>query len=52
MLEAAGLPALVAMTLSRREQLPNLATAGLGKSFWIEAGIAEPLPAAPREAAA
>jgi hypothetical protein len=52
MLEAAGLPALVAMTLSRREQLPNLATAGLGASYWIEAGIAEPLPAAPREAAA
>lgn len=52
MLEAAGLPALVAMTLSRREQLPNLATAGLGASYWIEAGIAEALPAAPREAAA
>jgi hypothetical protein len=44
-------PALVCMTLSRREQLPDLAAAGLGASYWIEAGIAEPIAQA-REAAA
>jgi hypothetical protein len=52
MLEAAGLPALVCMTLSRREQLPNLAGMGLGASYWIEAGTAERLPAPSREVAA
>jgi hypothetical protein len=44
-------PALVCMTLSRREQLPDLAAAGLGASYWIEAGIAEPI-AQRREVAA
>jgi hypothetical protein len=43
LLGAAGLPALVAMTLSRREQVPDLAPAGLGASYWIEAGIVEAL---------
>jgi hypothetical protein len=43
MLEEAGLPALVAMTLSRREQAPDLEAAGLGASYWIEDGVAAPL---------
>ena len=43
LLEEAGLPALVCMTLSRREQLPDLAAAGLGASWWIEDGVAQPL---------
>jgi hypothetical protein len=47
----AGVPAIVCMTLSRREQTPDLAAAGLGRSYWIEAGIVEPI-AQPREAAA
>jgi hypothetical protein len=43
MLEESGLAGLVCMTLSRREQVPDLAAAGLGQSYWIEAGVAEPL---------
>ena len=43
LLEEAGLPALVCMTLARREQLPELAALGLGASYWIQDGVAEPL---------
>jgi hypothetical protein len=43
MLDEAGLPALVCMTLTRREQVPDLAAAELGASYWIEDGLAEPL---------
>jgi hypothetical protein len=43
MLEDAGLPALICLTLSRREQLPDLAAAGLGASYWLDQGVAEPL---------
>ncbi len=51
MLEEAGLPALVCMTLTRREQVPDLAAAGLGASYWLEDGVAYPLRQ-PAEAAA
>ena len=37
------MPALVCMTLSRREQVPDLAAAELGTSYWIEGGVAQPL---------
>jgi hypothetical protein len=43
MLEESGLCALVCLTLSRPSQCPDLAEAGLGESFWISAGIAQPL---------
>lgn len=43
LLDDAGLPALVAMTLSRREQVPDLAAAEMGRSYWVERGIAEPV---------
>jgi hypothetical protein len=43
MLEDAGLPALICLTLSRREQMPDLAAAGLGASYWLEDGVALPL---------
>ena len=46
MLDAAtqeGLAALVCMTLSRRDQAPDLAAIGLGRSYWLEAGVAEPI---------
>ena len=36
---AGGLGAIVCMTFSKREQMPDLAKAGLGHSYWIEDGI-------------
>jgi hypothetical protein len=51
LLDEAAIPALVAMTLTRREQVPDLAASELGCSYWIEDGIAQPLHAM-REAAA
>src|SRR6185369_4948226 len=38
---AAGLPALVCMTLDGKELVPNLGRAGIGCSYWIEGGVAE-----------
>ena len=38
LLEEVGISALVCMTLSRREQVPDLDAAGIGKSYWIEGG--------------
>jgi hypothetical protein len=43
LLDEAELAALVCMTLTRRDQLPDLAAAELGASYWIEGGVAEPL---------
>ena len=43
LLVAVDMPALVCMTLSRREQVPDLAAAELGASYWIEGGVAQPL---------
>ena len=43
LLAEAGLPALVAMTLSRPEQVPDLDAVGLGVSYWIQDGVAQPL---------
>ena len=43
MLGQAELSAVVCMTLSRREQVPDLARAGLGESYWLDDGVLEPL---------
>jgi hypothetical protein len=43
MLDEAAIPALVCLTLTRREQMPDLAAAGMGSSYWIESGIVRPL---------
>ena len=43
LLTQVGMPALVCLTLTRREQVPDLAAAGLGMSYWIEGGVAQPL---------
>jgi hypothetical protein len=51
LLDESGLDALVCMTLTRREQMPDLAASELGCSYWIEDGIAQPLNTM-REAAA
>lgn len=51
LLDTAGLPALVCMTASRASQVPDLARAGLGASYWIEDGAAAAF-AEPGEAAA
>lgn len=36
-----GLRALVTMTINRQEEAPNLATAGIGRTYWIEHGVTE-----------
>jgi len=36
-----GLPTLICMTLDSKELVPNLASAGIGASYWIEGGVAE-----------
>jgi hypothetical protein len=33
------------MTVARREQLPDLAAAELGRSYWLQGGVLEPLEA-------
>jgi hypothetical protein len=43
MLAEVEIPALVTMTVARREQLPDLAAAELGASFWLAGGVLEPL---------
>jgi len=45
LLESVGIPALVTMTLARREQVPDLAAAELGRSYWLSSGVVEPLEA-------
>ena len=40
---AIDIPALVCVTLPRREQVPDLAAAGIGKSYWINGGVVEPI---------
>lgn len=42
---------LVAMTVSSRDKLPDLATAGLGASYWMKDGNADPLAQAQAQAA-
>ena len=36
---------LVCMTVADRKKVPDLAAAGMGASYWIESGIAEPIGA-------
>ena len=43
MLQAAGIPALVAMTFSTPRTVPNLRALGMGEAYWIDQGIARPL---------
>lgn len=44
MLTAAGIPkALVCMTYGEAKLVPNLERAGKGRSYWIDAGVAQPL---------
>lgn len=39
-----GLPALITMTIDTREQVPNLTTAKIGASYWINSdSVAEPI---------
>ncbi|WP_022727261.1 hypothetical protein [Fodinicurvata sediminis] len=41
LLSAAGLPALVCLTINKPALVPDLAAAKLGQSYWIEGGTAE-----------
>lgn len=44
MLAAAGIPkALVCMTYGEAKLVPNLERAGKGRTYWIDAGVAQPL---------
>jgi hypothetical protein len=46
------LPALVCMTFSKKAEVPDLAKHGLGRSYWIQEGTAEPLVSETKRAAA
>lgn len=46
MLAVSGLKCLVCMTMNKRELVPDLEQAGLGMSYWIEAGKTVPLSSA------
>lgn len=52
LLKAAGLPALVLMTANNPDKVPPLARAGLGRSYWLQAGTLAEIGAAPAKAAA
>jgi hypothetical protein len=43
LLDFAKIAAIVCMTLSRRDQVPNLESMGAGRSYWLQDGIATPL---------
>jgi hypothetical protein len=43
MLERSGVTALVCMTLSRQDRVPDLTAAGFGASFWLSGGVTENL---------
>jgi hypothetical protein len=45
MLDSAGLPALVCLTLPRPEQMPDLAAYEMGHSYWLAGGVIEPVDA-------
>lgn len=51
LLEHTGLKALVGMTISKRDRMPDLAAAGIGRSYWIEAGKSETVGAEKKAAA-
>lgn len=42
-IKAAGVKALVCMTIFKGESVPDLAKSGLGRSYWVHAGVVEPL---------
>jgi hypothetical protein len=41
LLQHTGIPALVGMMIDRKDQVPNLVKAGLGRSYWLESARAE-----------
>lgn len=47
----AQLPALVAMTFSRVDQVPDIAAPGFGATYWVEGGVTLPLADAKARAA-
>ncbi len=51
LLSDVDIPAIVGMTISAREDAPDLARHGLGVTYWIEDGIAAPLGQDAKEAA-
>jgi hypothetical protein len=50
--EAANLRALVCMTLSSAKLMPDLDRAGIGRSFWVHAGVVQAMTELSREEAA
>jgi hypothetical protein len=43
MLGSAELAGIVCMTASRREQVPDIERAGVGRSYWLQNGVLSPL---------
>jgi hypothetical protein len=43
MLREVGIPALIGMTVTKPEQVPDLSKAQLGNSYWIADAVARPL---------
>lgn len=39
----AGIPALITMTMNAEADVPDLARAGIGRSYWIDDAIADPI---------
>jgi len=51
LLAGLDMPVIVGMTLSKVDQAPDLTTAEMGQTWWVEAGIAAPLSAVRKAAA-
>jgi hypothetical protein len=51
LLAAVGKPAIVAVTMSALQSVPDLAAAGLGRSYWVDAGVVQPLTMSTQQAA-
>lgn len=51
LLNAAKLPALVCMTINKPDLVPDLEAVGMGRSYWVQDGIVEPIVKAQERAA-
>lgn len=51
LLNAAKKPALVCMTINRPDLVPDLEAVGMGRSYWVQGGIVEPIVKAQERAA-
>ena len=47
-----GIPAIICVTVNKPDQVPDLAAAGKGVTYWVEAGSCQPVAAKPKSIAA